>query len=430
MSGALISFAIRVLGVEGSIERAEVGGEVRRGAAKSQLERALQERSAGHLDEAFNLLSAILRREPEHLDASLAFWDVANDLGRPGAAAGAILRVVRDQIRRGDCANAVKHWLELVECGLDGDAEPALLIRMATMLRDAGERQAAVRALRNALLRAEGASSTAMASRVAREASELDPRTAAEAAWRALGSVELDLQERQNLENLLAEIQPSLEPADDELSRGATCEPQAAFSAADLSEPEPEVVEPGPSAPEARPGPIEDPGAPETRPDPIELEEGVRQLEAIVAVPTGFDSEGLLVEMEGGAQKRVRFDRIEAVSVAAVDDPAARRPLRPAPGGDGLRGAPRCPAGHRPADPRRVRRDSPAGPPVRLRHALCRLPEPRRLSTRRADGGRGPPRPLLLGRRDLSGGANLDHQLSAPTSLRHAATSSRTCCNS
>jgi hypothetical protein len=266
----------------------------------------LQERSAGHLDEAFNLLSAILRREPDHLDASLAFWDVANDLGRPGAAAGAILRVVRDQIRRGDCANAMKHWLELVECGLDGDAEPALLIRMATMLRDAGERQAAVRALRNALLRAEGASATAMASRVAREASELDPRTAAEAAWRALGSVEIDLQERQNLENLLAEIQPSLEPADDELSRGATCERQAAFSAADLSEPEPEVVEPGPSAPE-------------TRSDPIELQEGARQLEAIVAVPTGFDSEGLLVEMEGGAQKRVRFDRIEAVSVAAVD---------------------------------------------------------------------------------------------------------------
>ena len=175
MSGALVSFAIRVLGVEGSIERAEVDGEIRRGATNPQLERALQERSAGRLDEAFNLLSGILRREPEQLDASLAFWDVANDLGRPGAAASAILRVVRDEIQRGDCANAVKHWLELAECGFDGDAEPALLIRMATMLRDAGERQAAVRALRNALLRAEGASATAVASRVAREASELDP---------------------------------------------------------------------------------------------------------------------------------------------------------------------------------------------------------------------------------------------------------------
>ena len=319
LTGAVVSFAIRVLGVEGSIERAEVDGEIRRGATNPQLERALQERSAGHLNEAFNLLQAILRREPEHFDASLAFWDVANDLGRPGAAANAILRVVRDEIRRGDCANAVKHWLELVECNLDGDAEPALLIRMATMLRDAGERQAAVRALRNALLRAEGRSSTAMASRVAREALELDPRTAAEAAWRALGSVELDLQERQNLENLLAEIHPSLEPVDDELSRGATFERQAAFSAADLSEPEPEVVEPGPSAPEARPGPLEDSRAPEVHPDPIELEEGVRRLEVTVAVPTGFDSEGLLVEIEGGVQRRVRFDRIEAVSVAAVD---------------------------------------------------------------------------------------------------------------
>ncbi len=71
--------------------------------------------------------------------------------------------------------------------------------------------------------------------------------------------------------------------------------------------------------PERRPGPVEDPAAPDTRPAPIELEEGVRQLEAIMAVPTDFDSEGLLIEIEGGVRKRVRFDRIEAVSVAAVD---------------------------------------------------------------------------------------------------------------
>jgi membrane associated rhomboid family serine protease len=288
-SGALLSFAIRVLGLERSIERAEVEGGVQRGATTPQLERALQERSAGRLDEAFNMLSGILRREPEHLDASLAFWDVANDLNRPGAAAGAILRVVRDEVQRGDRANAVKHWLELAECGFDGDAEPALLIRMATMLRDAGEWQAAVRALRKA-----------------REASELDPQTARDAAWRALGSVELDFEGRQSLENLLAEIQPRLGPADDVLCRRPSFERQAAFSAADLTAPEPEVAEP-------------DAGAPDTRPDPIELEEGVRQLVAIAAVPTDFDSEGLLIEIEGGARKRVRFDRIEAVSVAAVD---------------------------------------------------------------------------------------------------------------
>jgi membrane associated rhomboid family serine protease len=305
-TGALVSLAIRVLGVEGSIGRAQAEGEIRRGATNPQLERALQERSAGRLDDAFNLLSGILRREPERLDAALAFWDVANDLGRPGAAASAILRVIRDEIQRGDHANAVKQWLELAECGFDGDAEPALLIRMATLLRDAGERQAAVRALRNALLRAEGPSATAVASRVAREAFELDPRTAQDAAWRALGSLELDLQERQSLEGLLAEIEPGLGPADEVSSGRATIEPQETFSAADLTAPEPEFTEP-------------DPGVPDTPRGPIELEEGVRQLEAIVAVPTGFDSEGLLIQIEGNAPKRVRFDRIEAVSVAAVD---------------------------------------------------------------------------------------------------------------
>jgi len=319
LTGALVSLAIRVVGIAGSGGSAEVDAKTRRGGPGTQLERAMQERSAGRLDEAFNLLSGLLRRQPEHLDASLAFWDVANDLGRPGAAASAILRVVRDEIQRGDHANAVKHWLELAECGFDGDAEPALLIRIAALLREAGERQAAARALRNALLRADGASATTVASRVAREASELDPRTAREAAWRALGSADLDIPERQRLEALLAEIEPRLEPVDDGLSREASFEPEAAFSDADLTPPEPEVTESDPDEWNAPPGAIEVPAEPESRPAPIEVEDGVRRLEAILAVPTGFDSEGLLIEVEGAVPKRLRFDRIEAVSVAAVD---------------------------------------------------------------------------------------------------------------
>jgi hypothetical protein len=141
---------------------------------------------------------------------------------------------------------------------------------------------------------------------VAREARELDPQTAQDAAWQALGSLEIDFEERQSLENLLAEFRTCLEPAQDVPSRGVGSEPQATFSAADLIEPEPEFAEP-------------DPGAPDTRPDPIELEESIRQLDPIVAVPTDFDSEGLLIETEDGDRKRVRFDHIEAVSVAAVD---------------------------------------------------------------------------------------------------------------
>jgi membrane associated rhomboid family serine protease len=311
VSGTLACFAIRLIGLEGTLRKAQVAAEIRRGAANPQLERALQERSEGNLDEAFNILTGILRREPDSLDASLALWDVANDLERPGAATQAILRVIRDEVQRGDRYSAVKHWLEVVECGLDADAEPALLIRMATLLRDSGEWQAATRSLRNALLRSEGPGSTAVASRVAREASELDPETAANAAWRALRSLDLDFQERQSLEGLLAELQPRLEHSDVSTETPAF-EPEATVSAADLIAPS---------------DGLEEQRVPDTRPDLIEIDESSRPLEAVMAIPTDFDSEGVVVEVEGGVKKRVRFDRIEAVSVAAVDGLAPKTVL-------------------------------------------------------------------------------------------------------
>jgi membrane associated rhomboid family serine protease len=295
-AGVLGGFVVRLLGLEGRIERAEVDAEVRRGAADPQLESALQERSAGQLDEAFHLLNGILRQHPEHLDAALALWDVANDLGRPRDAVPGLLRVIRHEVKCGDHPAALRHWLELMACNLDADADPPLLMRMAPLLREAGEREAAVQALRNALLRAGGASGTSVASRVAREASDLDPRTAEKAAWRALGSLELDLPERQELEDLLAELQPLLTTQEelDDAAAPRSFEAAAAVSAAEVAPP-----------------------------DSIDVDARSRDLEHLLAVPTGFDSEGLRIDVEG-TNKRVRFDRIDAVSVAAVDGMGAR----------------------------------------------------------------------------------------------------------
>ena len=58
---------------------------------------------------------------------------------------------------------------------------------------------------------------------------------------------------------------------------------------------------------------------PETRPHPMELDERNRGLECIVASPGEFDAVGVRIELEGGRKKRLRFDRIEAIAVAAVD---------------------------------------------------------------------------------------------------------------
>ena len=55
---------------------------------------------------------------------------------------------------------------------------------------------------------------------------------------------------------------------------------------------------------------------PDTRPDPIDVGDG-RELALVSATPLELDAEGLHIDA-GGAKKRMRFDRVEAIAVAAV----------------------------------------------------------------------------------------------------------------
>src|SRR5262249_20352967 len=131
----------------------------------------------------------------------------ASEPTRSGAAAEALLRVVRDELRHGHNEAAVAHWLSLVTAGLDSHADPALAMRVATLLRDCSRNEEAASALRTALGRAGGPTGFATATRVARAAADLDPALAVEAEGRALASSELDPLDRRDLERLLGRLQ-------------------------------------------------------------------------------------------------------------------------------------------------------------------------------------------------------------------------------
>ncbi|MFI5216577.1 MAG: rhomboid family intramembrane serine protease [Candidatus Limnocylindria bacterium] len=324
--GAAAAVGIRVAQLDRVFGR-RAPGSVRASGNREQLDRALEHRAAGRLDQSFTLLTNRLRQDPSDRDAALALWDVASDLGRPAAAAPALLGVIRDEIKRGASEQAVQHWLELAEVGLERDAEAALAIRMATLLAAADHRDAAAHALQHALARSEGAAGPALASRLARAASSIDPETAAEAAWRALGSVELTLAERQSLEGLLAEVLPR-SPALH--ARAAPVRRPVAQPAAPVVDPESELLEmvdadPDPE-PEAAPAPAASRAADASeaaatrKPDAIEIETASRTLEAIFAAPTQFDADGLCITASNGVKKRVRYDRIAAISVVAVSN--------------------------------------------------------------------------------------------------------------
>ena len=239
-------------------------------------------RARGKLDDALVQATTWTRREPESLDAVLTLHEVAKALGRAPAARTALLRAVRLELQGGLLAAAVDHWHELADGGeVPREAEPAVLIRLASLLDETGDRRLATRTLRAALGNAGDAARAVVAGRVARAARDMDPKLAHDAAWRALQSTEIELEERHALEELLAGVIPRLPDREIDV----------------------------PSAPAA---------AHAERPEPIEIETAVRVLDVIDAVPVELDDEGIHVQTPNGNKKRVRYDRIEAVSVVAV----------------------------------------------------------------------------------------------------------------
>lgn len=314
--GAVVAAVTWVLGFEKAVVDPAMDSKRTR-MTSPQLDRAVQACSEGRLDQAFKLLSNLLSREPGNRDAALAMWDVASDLGRPGAAVAGMLRVIRDDIQQGDHAAAVDHWLSLAAQGLAADAEPALLTRMALLLREADRPAAAVNALQLALERSREGNTTVVASRVARAARDLDANTAEEAAWRALGCVELDFQERQNLEALLAELHRGRTHEDGLLDLSPpSSQPTADEGLESESQPEEMVLAQAEQweAPEL----LEDLEKPSSIPAPIDLDFKTRTLRVVPARPLEIDDRGLVVEVEGDKKRRVDFAKVDAISVVAV----------------------------------------------------------------------------------------------------------------
>ena len=339
--GAVAAAGIRVAQLEQVFGRPAPPSGVRSAGGGAQLERALEHRAAGRLDQSFTTLVNRLRQEPNDRDAALALWDVASDLGRPAAAAPALLGVIRDEVKRGDAAQAVEHWLELAEAGLERDAEPALAIRIAALLAAADQRTAAAHALQHALARAEGASGAG--ARVAGGARRLvdrprDRRAGGLARARLGRAHARGAPEPRGIARGGAAAQRrSREQARRATPRGVEARARAGREAAP-ARPFPWSIRrrscwrsssrmrsrPGSRsrARRARPSPKPNPARPRppraTKPEAIEIETASRTLEAIFAVPTEFDAEGVCITASNGAKKRVRYDRIAAISVVAV----------------------------------------------------------------------------------------------------------------
>ena len=335
----LVITSMMMLGrIEAILSKTDATPE-RKPSVEPDLEAALEAQAEGRSAEAFELISALLQRKPEYRAALLAMWEVALDLGRPVDASRAMLRVIRDEVRR-NAPSAVGHWLDLASRGLDGDAEPALLIHIALMLREAEQPIEALSALRRALDISAESDSAELAARVARASQSLDPSFTEAAAWRALGSVNLAFKDRQSLEVLLGELyREAPQPAANEGRRGdgdpaaypavpsgwPDLDPRAQDPLLQWEDPElsgdvdlPREPPLTPAGPSGEIGSAAESVASD-RPAPIDLEITSRELRIVRAQPCELIDDGLVIEVEGGDKRKIGFERVDAISVAAVD---------------------------------------------------------------------------------------------------------------
>jgi membrane associated rhomboid family serine protease len=289
-------------------------------AQDPRLRRAMRARAAKRPREALELLAQHLAAEPDHYEAAVAAWEVARDLGRDAEITASLLRVIRIELRRGLSAAAIDHWLDLAHGAIPERTEPTLLVQMALLLREHDHQPEAVRALRCALERSDDRENHVLAARIARAARGLDPGTTETAAWRALGSAELSLGERQSLEELIGEVlaTPAARAASLARAAAAPAASTSASAAPAASRRGAPVAAPAASA-AADPAP-----AASSRPAAIEIETSNRVLDAVLAVPLELAGEGVEIQTSQGQKKLVRYERIEAVAVAAVHGISAK----------------------------------------------------------------------------------------------------------
>lgn len=197
--GALVAGATRLLGVESKLD-ARIQSRTEKGP-NPILVRAARMRTDGDPNQAFELVQAAWRDDPRDVDMAEAFFEIAVEVGRPQAAAGAILPSLGRLLRAGELARALEYWLPLAGAEVEVDLEATAGLRLGEALLDSGHPDEALFSLRLAL---SAGVSSAQATRIVRVARDLDGELARRAAEVALADRALDPEIRADLASMVS----------------------------------------------------------------------------------------------------------------------------------------------------------------------------------------------------------------------------------
>jgi membrane associated rhomboid family serine protease len=239
------------------------------------VERALEMAADGDSERAIKMLEHEVRANPENVDAAVALWNLAVQIGRPSVAAAPMLGVLRRATRTDDQELALIHWQEMIDLLPEIDVDSALAVRMAELMLRADRRPAAEESARLGQRQLTDETPTMVVMRLARVASELRMPAA------------VDLVGLLSRRDLAPEAEAELDRIRSEL----------------------DVMEPVPQQPD------EETDGAELQPLALDVRE--HSLQVMEAVPKQLDDRFLTIEING-TSRRMSLSQIEAVAVAGV----------------------------------------------------------------------------------------------------------------
>lgn len=197
--GVLFALAAGALGLEDRVEPGATGDT----SIWRQANRALERDDP---DTAWRVLREQMLRNPSDLDAALAYWNIAEQLGRSREAAPVALRLVRGALQGDDPEAALRLWDELKERVPDVAPAIDVAVKLAAHMLACQSTPEAIDLLRDALRRADGATSPQILADLAMTAANDDETVAAEAAAQALAHPGLPRTARAELERLVERV--------------------------------------------------------------------------------------------------------------------------------------------------------------------------------------------------------------------------------
>ncbi|NOZ93538.1 MAG: rhomboid family intramembrane serine protease [Acidobacteria bacterium] len=250
------------------------------------IERAMEVHGAGDHDRALELLEAEVRRDPGNVDAELALWNMAVELGRGQEKAEHARRLIRRYLRSGNNEAAVAVWSELLGSAPGERLDPASAAGVARALAEAGRLEEADRALESL---ARG------------DTGEMPPGPLIRGTRLA---IENRLPTARLLLSRLAENPGAPQETLAELEAAAADLPEAPAAAGDGASSTPAgIVDPLPGEDDAPATGVE------------------HTLQIMQAVPVGLDGDVVVLRV-GEKERRLRLDYLKVVAAAAVPGPS------------------------------------------------------------------------------------------------------------